>query len=117
MVAEVILIRSGSLWAKMRAWVRAVESTWARRKIMHELVCLDDHLLRDMGITRQDLESTMADPALGDPTLRLAARAREARCGRRASAMEERRWRRRLGQFDRPSGSILPLAPVRSRQD
>ena len=61
--------------------------------------------IRDMGITRQDVESVLADPSEGDPTLRLAARAREARWGRRASAREERRWATLLAEAEKPPAS------------
>lgn len=103
MRAVVIVSRSSTTFAAMAAWIRSIRMAWARRKILGELASLDEHLLRDMGITRQDLESVLADPGLEDPTLRLALRAREARYGRRASALEARHWAAMVSEADKPA--------------
>ncbi len=105
MRADTVLTRSLARLSGWMGWTRALQAAWRRRRVMAELASLDDHVLRDMGITRQDVESVLADPMQGDPTLRLAARAREARWGRRASAREERRWAALLDEAETPSTS------------
>ncbi len=105
MRADVLVNRSIDILARMAALGRAMKMAWARRKLLGELGSLDDHLLRDMGITRQDIASVLAEPGLEDPTLRLAARAREARRGQRATALEERRWAAMLSETERPAAT------------
>ncbi len=105
MHADTVLARSMASLSGLMGWSHGLQVAWRRRKVMAELATLDDHLLRDMGITRQDVESVLADPSEGDPTLRLAGRAREARWGRRASAREERRWATLLEEAEKPSAS------------
>ena len=92
MRAEAIVNRSFGVFAGMVTWARLARMALARRRLVGELAALDDHLLRDMGVTRQDIASVMAERGLDDPTERLAARAREARRGRRAIVLEERTW-------------------------
>jgi uncharacterized protein YjiS (DUF1127 family) len=56
--------------------------TWPARVAEHrrciaELAGLDDHALRDIGLTRQDLRDATAAPLGSDPTAQFAERARE----------------------------------------
>ena len=52
----------------------------------------DDHMLRDIGLTRFDLDSALVEPMLADPTLVLADRARDLRRHQRALAQEAQAW-------------------------
>lgn len=92
MRAEFIVRRSAGALVKTLQWLHAAREGWGRRRLVYHLASLDDYLLRDMGITRQDVASVLADPGLDDPTVALAARARDSRRGKRASALEEQRW-------------------------
>ncbi len=62
------------------------------RRVVHTLASLDDHMLRDIGLTRFDVDSALVEPALTDGTLVLAERAREARSHGRATAREAQAW-------------------------
>ncbi len=50
------------------------------RRTLADLAAMDDHGLRDIGLTRQDLRDVMAMPLSADPTRLLAARADERAC-------------------------------------
>ena len=62
------------------------------RRVVHSLASLDDHMLRDIGLTRFDVEAALVEPALTDGTLVLAERAREQRQNQRALAQEAQAW-------------------------
>lgn len=62
------------------------------RRVVHSLASLDDHMLRDIGLTRFDIAAALVEPALADGTLVLAARARELRQHQRALAQEAQAW-------------------------
>ena len=62
------------------------------RRVVHSLASLDDHMLRDIGLTRFDVHAALVEPALADGTLILAERAREARRGQRAMARDAQAW-------------------------
>ena len=62
------------------------------RRVVHSLASLDDHMLRDIGLTRFDVASALVEPALTDGTLVLAERARELRQHQRAMALEAQAW-------------------------
>jgi uncharacterized protein YjiS (DUF1127 family) len=71
-----------------RAFLRVL--TWPSRVAEHrrclaELADLDDHALRDIGLTRQDLRDATAAPLGSDPTAQLAERARERASTRRSA--------------------------------
>lgn len=66
---------------------RAIE----RRRVMAELAALDDHMLRDIGVTRSDLRDASASPVLGDPTRLLVLRATERRAAWRLAARDRMR--------------------------
>lgn len=61
-----------------------------RRQVMADLAHLDDHMLRDLGVTRADVRDAAAAPLFEDPTQLLVLRARERRAAERLAA-----WRRR----------------------
>lgn len=63
-----------------------------RRRIVGRLSELDDRMLADIGITRQDVASALSEPLMVDPSARLATRALEARHGRRAAARLSMDW-------------------------
>lgn len=73
------------LAARMRA---AAES----RRVVRGLASLDDHMLRDIGLTRFDVQAALIEPAMTDGTLVLAERARAQRQGQRALGREARGW-------------------------
>lgn len=63
-----------------------------RRRIVHGLAGLDDHMLRDIGLNRCDVDSVLVQPALTDGTLLLAERVRDSRRHQRAMAQEAQEW-------------------------
>ncbi|MFS8038569.1 DUF1127 domain-containing protein [Xanthobacter sp. AM11] len=58
---------------------RAIE----RRRVLAELAGLDDHMLRDIGVTRADLRDAAATPFPADPTRLLVLRTIERRTATR----------------------------------
>lgn len=74
--------------AAVRAAMKAVIIALSRRRIMGELGQLDDRMLRDIGLTRNDVQSAMTEPLFRDPTIQLVARAHESRVASRAAARE-----------------------------
>lgn len=50
---------------------------WSYRRSMTELVTLDDHMLKDIGITRGDVRQGILQPYSDDPTTRLRIQAME----------------------------------------
>ena len=62
------------------------------RRIVHGLAALDDRLLRDIGLTRHDVDAALVEPAMTDGTLVLAERARAQRRSQTALAREARAW-------------------------
>ena len=62
------------------------------RRVVRSLASLDDHMLRDIGLTRFDVDSALVEPALADGTLILAERARETRQHQRAMTREAQAW-------------------------
>ena len=89
------------LLARAVAGVSALKIVWDRRRLVGQMASFDDHMLRDIGLTRADLDCALADPMLTDPTYRLAIRAREARSNQRAAALEQHQWAHLLGSADR----------------
>ena len=77
------------LAARCRALIRRVaELTRAisGRRVLANLARLDDHMLKDIGLSRSDLSDAAALPFLSDPTTKLLERAAERRAARRAVA-------------------------------
>ena len=82
-----------------------VQKAQERRKIVYSLASLDDHMLRDIGLNRCDVDSVMAEPVLTDGTLLLAERVMDGRRHQRALAQEAQNW-----------ASLTPDAGVRALQ-
>ena len=72
--------------------VNRIREARERRHVVRSLASFDDHMLRDIGLTRFDLDSALVEPMLADPTLVLADRARELRLHQRAMAQEAQAW-------------------------
>ena len=70
----------------LMAWLKGVlRSLWRRREIS-ELARLDDRMLRDIGISRADVDAALGGPWHGDPTVLLARRSAERRQRAHATA-------------------------------
>ena len=66
---------------------RRIARAWHHRNDAVVLAALDDRMLADIGLTRADLNDTIAEPLWRDPTTVLACRHRERRrLSRRAVA-------------------------------
>ncbi|WP_246251613.1 DUF1127 domain-containing protein [Ancylobacter pratisalsi] len=61
---------------------------FGRRRLIAELGEFDDHMLRDIGLTRSDLRDASSGPVWQDPTSVLVVRAVERRASRRALVRE-----------------------------
>jgi uncharacterized protein YjiS (DUF1127 family) len=61
---------------------------WKSRRVVADLLELDDHMLADIGISRADLVSVLSLPADRDPSARLMILAVERRAARRALERE-----------------------------
>ncbi len=68
--------------------LRVARNWLAKRSLAREFSELDDRMLRDIGLTRADIQSALTAPALVDPAARLKIVAVERRCAARASARE-----------------------------
>lgn len=68
-----------------RMW-RGVVDAWRRRNDAALLASLDDDMLRDIGLTRGDLNDALAEPLWRDPTAVLVRRQSERRAYRRRIA-------------------------------
>lgn len=69
-------------------------SVWRNRRRLKGLDDLDDHLLADIGLTREDLIAARRLPVVVDPTLRLAAVVREHQAATLDLALARPRGRR-----------------------
>ena len=88
-------LSSSRLVAALAVLVRfaaRVQKAQERRRIVHSLASLDDHMLRDIGLNRCDVDSVMAEPVLTDGTLLLAERVMDGRRHQRALAREAQTW-------------------------
>ena len=85
-----------------------VREAGERRRVVHNLASLDDHMLRDIGLTRFDVEAALVEPATTDATLVLADRARELRLHQRALAQEAQAWAGLVPDADRGTVHRLP---------
>lgn len=66
---------------------RAIE----RRRVLADLAGLDDHMLKDIGVTRTDLRDAAAVPLLRDPTRVLVLRTIERRTAARLAVRADNR--------------------------
>ena len=81
-----------SVFAGFTRFAAQLREIGERRRVIHNLASMDDYMLRDIGLTRSDIDAaTMASP-LTDRTLVLAERARESRQDQRAMARETQAW-------------------------
>lgn len=60
----------------------AIGRAIAGRRVLRELASFDDRMLRDIGLSRNDLRSAASEPLYRDPTALLAGRVDESRGGR-----------------------------------
>ena len=81
-----------TLLAAVIRFAAKMKEAGERRRVVHSLATLDDHMLRDIGLTRFDVDAALVEPALTDGTLVLAERAREFRQHQRALAHEAQAW-------------------------
>ncbi|MDI4666339.1 DUF1127 domain-containing protein [Xanthobacter autotrophicus] len=80
-----------SLAGKVVNVAGAIARAAERRRVMVELSGLDDHMLRDIGLTRSDLRDAASGPVLADPTRVLMLRATERRTAARLAAYNRQR--------------------------
>ena len=67
------------------AWLRTAWRAWKNRRAAAQLARLDDRLLADIGLRRDDVERALTAPPWQDPTLELG----------RIAAERRQAWRRR----------------------
>jgi len=65
--------------------VRPSVEAWRHRHDLALLAAMDDHMLRDIGLTRTDVSDAMSQPMWRDPTLVLVRRRGERRHARRST--------------------------------
>lgn len=73
------------------AVVAFVRTTWkarSNRRRVGSMLDFDDHMLRDIGLTRGDVVASLSGPTFDDPSTRLRVLAVERRAGARAQARE-----------------------------
>jgi uncharacterized protein YjiS (DUF1127 family) len=71
-----------ALEATARRVCRRLVEAWRRRNDAAVLASFDDYMLRDIGLTRGDLNDALAEPLWRDPTAVLVRRQRERRAYR-----------------------------------
>jgi uncharacterized protein YjiS (DUF1127 family) len=75
--------------ARVASLALRIARNWlAKRTIARDFADLDDRMLRDIGLTRSDVQTALTAPALMDPAARLKIASTERRCAARASARE-----------------------------
>lgn len=72
--------------------VRQLISNWRKRRRLYDLQHLDDHILKDIGLDRSDVQAVLGQPVTVDPVVDLEHRVRV----RRARSMPDAtaRWLR-----------------------
>jgi len=60
----------GSLFSNLRRYIH----NWTRRRMLKSVEELDDYLLRDIGLTRESVESVLDLPLVYDPVIELHRR-------------------------------------------
>ncbi len=90
-----------SLFGSMVRLVAKLREAGERRRVVHNLASLDDHMLRDIGLTRFDVDAALVEATSTDATLVLAERARELRQHQRAMAQEAQAWAAMLPDAER----------------
>ena len=66
-----------SVFASVTRLAAQFRAIGERRRVIHNLASLDDYMLRDIGLTRSDVDAASMASPLTDGTLVLADRARE----------------------------------------
>ncbi len=94
---------------RLLARARAALLAWRNRRALAALLHEDDHLLRDIGVTRLDIEAALSEPLYRDASLLLAERAMQARRFDRMRAAETLAWAQ--SSSPRPDGH--PTRPLR----
>lgn len=77
-------IGSTTIAAALAAWKRSLVRLWRahrHRREVAQLRRIDDHLLADIGLTRQDVEAALSVPLGQDPSHRLIRARNERRPG------------------------------------
>ena len=77
----------GSTLATLLRSAAGLAHAWRQRRELTRLIDLDDRMLADIGLTRQDLTAALAEPLLVDASESLAAVARRSSWEARVSAM------------------------------
>ncbi|QRG09813.1 DUF1127 domain-containing protein [Xanthobacter dioxanivorans] len=90
MVASLCLAFVGVVGRGVKA-AGAVGRAIERRSVLSQLASCDDHMLRDIGLTRSDLRDAAATPLTRDPTRMLVLRATERRTAARLAAWDRTR--------------------------
>ncbi len=81
-----------SVFASVTRLAAQFRAIGERRRVVHNLASLDDYMLRDIGLTRSDVDAASMASPLTDGTLVLADRARETRQDQRSMAREAQAW-------------------------
>ena len=68
-----------AVMAKLASSVADIFVAWQNRRAVAGLAGADDALLRDLGLTRQDVQSALAQPLFRDPSADLSDRIAERR--------------------------------------
>ena len=68
---------------------RSVVAAWRHRKDVAALAAFDEHMLRDIGLTRSDVNDALSEPMWRDPIAVLVRRQRERRAVRVTSAVPD----------------------------
>jgi uncharacterized protein YjiS (DUF1127 family) len=95
--------------AALGGWIIAVR----HRRAVADLLALDDYMLRDIGVSRQDVESALATPMYRDASWRLAERAIASKAADRARAEQGLRWARLMQEA---SNARAPEADPAARE-
>lgn len=90
------------LGAIVTRFMRRLTASWHRRNDVAVLASFDDVLLKDLGLTRGDVNDALAEPLWRDPTAVLVRRQHERRRARSTAAI------RRLAGRAAPSPSLVP---------
>lgn len=85
----------GATKAAVRAWV-----AHRNRRSVAQLLGYDDHMLRDIGVTRADVTASLSGGPLDDASTRLGRLARERRDGSAAQRREAIAEARRTAPVD-----------------
>ncbi len=96
-LAQAVAALGATVGRAGRQWVEV----WRRRRDFAMLASFDDYLLKDMGLSRGDLNEALAEPLWRDPTAVLV---------RRQSERRAYRWRVMAPIELRVAPSIVPAA-------